>query len=42
VARLKVKRFLRRENIDFHEQPETAVFCLFGFPWDAGDAYLSR
>ena len=32
VARLKGKRFLRREDSDFHEQSRTAVFSLFGFP----------
>ena len=32
VARLKGKRFLRREDIDFHEQSGTVVFSLFGFP----------
>lgn len=32
LERLKGKRFLRREDIDFRKQSHTAVFCLFGFP----------
>jgi hypothetical protein len=37
VERLKDKRFLRREDVDFREQSATAVFALFGFPglWSA-------
>jgi len=32
VEKLKGKRFLRREDVDFDAQSSTAVFSLFGFP----------
>jgi hypothetical protein len=32
IARLNGKRFLRREDIDFSEQSNTAVFSILGYP----------